>query len=76
MSTRKITLTYIYFRGYVHPMKTETIQIRVTEDWLRKLDDWRNSQPVPPTRADVFRTAVERFMDDNAARERVGGGNS
>lgn len=40
----------------------DTITIRITDEWLAKVDKWRNAQSVPPTRSDVIRIAVERFV--------------
>jgi hypothetical protein len=34
-------------------------QMRVSEDFLRRLDDWRRGQPGLPTRAEAVRKLIE-----------------
>lgn len=43
--------------------KLEYLNIRVSKAWLERLDMWRDAQPVPPTRSDAVRIAVERFIE-------------
>lgn len=35
------------------------LQIRVTDEWLLLVDDWRRKQPVIPSRAEAIRRLVE-----------------
>jgi Arc/MetJ-type ribon-helix-helix transcriptional regulator len=42
--------------------KPVPISLRVGADWLDRLDAWRESQPVPPSRSDVIRVAVDRLI--------------
>jgi hypothetical protein len=43
-------------------MQDTTLTIRVSKEWLAKLDAWRKQQPVPPGRSDVIRVAVDRLI--------------
>lgn len=45
-----------------------TITIRITDEWLVAIDKWRNAQSVPPSRSDVIRTAVKRFIAKAVAK--------
>ena len=40
----------------------KTFQMRASEDWLRKLDDWRRKQPDIPARAEAIRRLVEKGL--------------
>jgi hypothetical protein len=33
--------------------------MRATDEWLRRLDDWRRKQPIIPSRAEAIRQLVE-----------------
>ncbi|MGA7326166.1 MAG: hypothetical protein WBX25_17185 [Rhodomicrobium sp.] len=44
------------------------ISFRVTPEWLEALDEWREEQPVKPSRTAVIMTAVERFIASQKAR--------
>jgi hypothetical protein len=37
----------------------KVFQMRATEDWLRRLDDWRRAQIIIPSRAEAIRRLVE-----------------
>jgi hypothetical protein len=37
----------------------KVFQMRATDDWLRRLDDWRRQQPSIPARAEAIRQLVE-----------------
>lgn len=39
--------------------KSQPFQMRVSPDWLTKLDDWRRTQPDLPARAEAIRRLVE-----------------
>jgi hypothetical protein len=41
----------------------KTFQMRASEDWLRKLDDWRRKQPDIPARAEAIRRLVEKGIE-------------
>lgn len=46
-------------------------QMRVTEDFLRMLDDWRRKQPDLPSRAESIRRLVEQAVKaDTRPRKR------
>jgi hypothetical protein len=43
-------------------MVTKQYAFRFSDDFIAELDAWRERQPVPPSRTDVIRIAVERFI--------------
>lgn len=40
-------------------MKDKTLQMRVSDEFLEKLDNWRNEQKVPPPRSEAIRFLVD-----------------
>ena len=48
--------------GHAWCMATKKYDFRFTDTFIAELDAWRESQPVPPSRTDVIRIAVERFI--------------
>lgn len=42
--------------------QVDHLHMRVSPEWLERLDAWREAQDVPPSRSDVVRIAVERFI--------------
>jgi len=44
---------------------SQLINMRVTPDWLKALDDWRSGQMIEPTRSDVIKIAVLQFIERN-----------
>ena len=42
--------------------KNERFEFRVTEDFVKRLDDWRRRQPDLPTRASAVRQLVEKQL--------------
>lgn len=40
-----------------------TFQMRASDDWLKKLDDWRRKQPDIPARAEAIRRLVEKGIE-------------
>jgi hypothetical protein len=51
-------------------MVTKQYAFRFSDDFIAELDAWRERQPVPPSRTDVIRIAVERFIR-SAEQERT-----
>lgn len=39
--------------------RDKPFQMRVNEEWLKSLDDWRRQQPDIPSRAEAVRRLVE-----------------
>jgi hypothetical protein len=37
-------------------------QMRVSDDWLRTIDDWRRQQPDLPSRAEAIRRLVDKAL--------------
>jgi hypothetical protein len=48
-------------------MQDKTFQMRVSEDFLRAIDDWRRKQPDLPSRAEAIRRLVEMALRAEAA---------
>lgn len=44
--------------------KDRTFQMRASDEWLRKVDDWRRKQPEIPPRAEAIRRLVEKALND------------
>jgi hypothetical protein len=51
-------------------LNDKLFQMRTSEGFLRRLDDWRRKQPEIPSRAEAIRMLVERSLD----AERIRGG--
>jgi hypothetical protein len=43
-------------------MATKKYDFRFSDEFIAELDAWRNAQLVAPSRSDVIRVAVERFI--------------
>lgn len=44
-------------------MKTERFEMRANQEFLKKLDDWRRSQPDLPARAEAIRRIVDKALE-------------
>lgn len=44
--------------------KTRPYQMRVTEEWLAKIDEWRRKQPDIPSRAEAIRRLVGKALPE------------
>jgi len=44
--------------------------MRVTEEFLRMIDNWRRKQPDEPSRAEAIRRLVEQAVKGSDARSR------
>ena len=53
-------------RSYAMGMerKDRTFQMRASDEWLRKVDDWRRVQPDIPARAEAIRRLVEKGLSE------------
>jgi hypothetical protein len=40
----------------------KTFQMRASEEWLRRIDDWRRLQPDLPGRAEAIRRLVDKAL--------------
>lgn len=60
-------LEYSYVYAIMRAMREKEgyLHIRVSKEWLEKLDSWRKAQAVSPTRSEAVRIAVERFVESN-----------
>lgn len=43
-------------------MRDKQFQMRTTQEWLDRVDDWRRKQPNIPSRAEAVRLLVERGL--------------
>lgn len=43
--------------------KPKFLQIRTNQEFIDKIDTWRDSFPVPPSRADAVRTLIEKGIE-------------
>lgn len=43
-----------------------TFQMRASDEWLRRIDDWRRTQPDIPPRAEAIRRLVEAGLSATA----------
>lgn len=44
-------------------MKDKTFQMRVSDDFLKKIDDWRRQQPEIPSRSEAIRMLVDEALN-------------
>lgn len=44
--------------------KDRTFQMRASDDWPRKVDDWRRVQPDIPARAEAIRRLVDKGLSE------------
>jgi hypothetical protein len=47
----------------------KVFQMRATEEWLRRIDDWRRIQPDLPPRAEAIRRLVEIALNVSAPKK-------
>jgi hypothetical protein len=50
---------------YLHLMALKNdrpFQMRVSDEWLKTIDDWRRQQPDLPSRAQAIRRLVEKAL--------------
>lgn len=50
------------------PQKSERFELRVSEEFLKKVDDWRRKQPDLPPRAEAIRRLVEQGLKMEESR--------
>src|SRR3546814_13570553 len=59
------------YMAYTHLMALfhdKPFQMRASEDWLKKIDDWRRKQPDIPSRAEAIRRLVEIGLMNHGCR--------
>ena len=49
-------------------MQDKTFQMRVSEGFLRDIDDWRRKQPDLPSRAEAIRRLVDQALRADSAK--------
>ena len=52
----------------VGPEKDRTFQMRVDEDFLKSIDDWRRKQPDLPSRSEAIRRLVAMALEASKRR--------
>jgi hypothetical protein len=60
---------YMYGHGVTAGMaliNDKTFQMRVSEAFLHRVEDWRKSHPVIPSRSDAFRQLIDRGLASSA----------
>lgn len=57
---------YMHLMALVHD---KAFQMRASEEWLQKIDDWRRNQPDIPGRAEAIRRLVEQGLSVVAIRQ-------
>jgi hypothetical protein len=45
---------------------TERFEMRASEAWIERLDEWRRQQPEIPSRGDAIRTLVDQALGSSA----------
>jgi hypothetical protein len=55
------------YTDYMADEKSRPFQMRVSDEWLTLIDDWRRTQPDLPARAEAIRRLVQLGMDAHAA---------
>tara|TARA_R100001143_G_C3293917_1_gene102510 strand:- start:17 stop:223 length:207 start_codon:yes stop_codon:yes gene_type:complete len=51
--------------------KSKNFQMRVSEDWLSQIDDWRRHQDDLPSRAEAIRRLIEQGLKAEAEIKRL-----
>jgi len=52
------------YKTHMADEKTRPYQMRVTEEWLATIDEWRRKQPDLPQRAEAIRRLVEKGLSE------------
>ncbi len=61
--------------AYIQRMPLEhnrTFQMRASDEFLKKLDDWRRRQPDLPGRAEAIRRLVENALQSEGKKPKKG----
>lgn len=61
-----VSCQYMRYVALMALVNDRVFQMRASEEWLRKLDDWRRTQPDIPARAEAIRRLVELGLQVNA----------
>jgi hypothetical protein len=54
---------YMMYINLMVLQNDKQFQMRVSEDFLRMIDDWRRKQPDLPSRAETIRRLVEQALE-------------
>ena len=53
------------------PMLSERFEMRFNAELVEKIDQWRNTQPVPPSRAAAIRYLLEKALETQTIGQRA-----
>jgi hypothetical protein len=53
------------------PMLSERFEMRFNPELVEKIDQWRNAQPVPPSRAAAIRYLLEKALETQPIGQRA-----
>ena len=62
MTWSLIACQYMMYVELMALLNDRTFQMRASDEWLAKIDDWRRKQPDLPSRAEAIRRLVERGL--------------
>lgn len=54
---------YMTYTPYMALKNDRVFQMRASDDWLAKIDDWRRTQPDIPPRAEAIRRLVAQALE-------------
>jgi hypothetical protein len=58
------TVNTCYVQAMATDEMTARFEMRSSEEWLRRVDDWRRLQPNLPSRAEAIRRLVEQALGE------------
>jgi hypothetical protein len=66
-----IRIHAVYWLMPKHPEKNRLLQMRVSGDFLRTVDDWRRKQPELPSRSEAIRRLVQQALTSRTTKLRA-----
>ena len=63
MTCHLLLCQYMVYAPYMGLKHDRTFQMRASDEWLKKLDDWRRKQPDIPARAEAIRRLVQKGIE-------------
>ena len=62
-------MRYAFMMSTTAQPKDRLFQMRVSEDFLKRIDEWRRQQPDIPARAEAIRRLVEAALKADASQD-------